>query len=156
MGFSPQRRSAKTQKRDFVRSLFFEREACERVHKPSSVLDDHLSRPDVTAQAQAIAKARRAAAYASIPSCIRWGLHHGQVAKPWVSSYLAFPPLPGCPGGISLLHSPWSRLHRPLAGTLPCDARTFLMPPKGPAIVWAPRTGGMIPRSSEFVKGGSV
>ena len=100
----------------------------ERVHKPSSVLDDHLSRPDVTAQAQAIAKARRAAAYASIPACIRWGVHHGQVAQPWVSSYLAFPPLPGCPGGISLLHSPWSRLHRPLAGTLPCDARTFLMP----------------------------
>ena len=34
---------------------------------------------------------------------------------------------PKC-GGISLLHSPWSRLHRPLAGILPCGARTFLIP----------------------------
>ena len=102
---------------------------CERDRKPSSVVDDHLSRPGVAARAQAIAKARRAAAYAFIASCIRWGLQHGQVARPWVSSYLAFPSLPGeAPGGISLLHSPWSRLHRPLAGTLPCDARTFLIP----------------------------
>ena len=31
-------------------------------------------------------------------------------------------------GGISLLHSPWSRLHQPLAGTLPYGARTFLIP----------------------------
>src|SRR5699024_6126233 len=28
--------------------------------------------------------------------------------------------------GISLLHFPWSRLHRQLTGTLPCGARTFL------------------------------
>lgn len=45
-----------------------------------------------------------------------------------VSSYLAFPSLPDFSGGIFLLHSPWSRLHRPLAGTLPCSARTFLIP----------------------------
>jgi len=29
-------------------------------------------------------------------------------------------------GGISLLHWPWSYLRRPLAGILPCEARTFL------------------------------
>ena len=28
--------------------------------------------------------------------------------------------------GISLLHFPWSHLHRTLSGTLPCEARTFL------------------------------
>ena len=30
------------------------------------------------------------------------------------------------PGGIFLLHWPWSRLHRTLSGILPCEARTFL------------------------------
>jgi len=29
-------------------------------------------------------------------------------------------------GGIFLLHCPWSYLRRPLAGILPCEARTFL------------------------------
>ncbi len=29
-------------------------------------------------------------------------------------------------GGISLLHWPWSHLHRTLSGILPCEARTFL------------------------------
>ena len=115
----------------FLRACGFTGKTCERDRKPSSVVDDHLSRPDVTAQAQAIARARRAAAYALIASCTRWGLHHGQVAKPRVSSCLAFPPLlraAGARGGISLLHSPWSRLHRPLTGTLPYGARTFLIP----------------------------
>ena len=39
-----------------------------------------------------------------IASCTRWGLHHGQVAKPWVSSYLAFPALPRAiqPGAVYL------------------------------------------------------
>ena len=48
------------------------------------------------------------------------------VARGSVGSYPAFPPLPGIPGGISLLHCLWSRLHRTLSGTLPCEARTFL------------------------------
>ena len=30
------------------------------------------------------------------------------------------------PGGLFLLHWPWSRLHRTLSGILPCEARTFL------------------------------
>ena len=34
--------------------------------------------------------------------------------------------LRGRGGGISLLHYPWSRLHRTLSGILPCEARTFL------------------------------
>ena len=43
-----------------------------------------------------------------------------------VVSYTAFPPLPACAGGISLLHWPWSHLHRTLSGILPYEARTFL------------------------------
>ncbi len=43
-----------------------------------------------------------------------------------VVSYTAFPPLPGCPGGLFLLHYPWSHLHRTLSGILPYEARTFL------------------------------
>ena len=38
------------------------------------------------------------------------------------------------PGGIFLLHWPWSRLHRMLSGILPCEARTFLTCPKAAAI----------------------
>ena len=51
------------------------------------------------------------------------------VTRETVVSYTAFPPLPEnqrFPGGISLLHYPWSHLRRTLSGTLPCEARTFL------------------------------
>ncbi len=48
------------------------------------------------------------------------------VTRETVVSYTAFPPLPEKPGGISLLHYPWSRLRRTLSGILPCEARTFL------------------------------
>ena len=44
-----------------------------------------------------------------------------------VSSYLAFPSLPHCYGGLFLLHCPWSRLHLTLSGTLSYAARTFLI-----------------------------
>ena len=107
---------------------------CERAHKPSSVLDDHLSRPGVTAQAQAIA-GRDGQPHAS--HCI---LHQvgftSRTSRQAVGELL--PRLstltsgPKARGGISLLHSPWSRLHRPLTGTLPCGARTFLTPLGGP------------------------
>ena len=43
-----------------------------------------------------------------------------------VVSYTAFPPLPADAGGLFLLHCPGSFLHRPLAGILPYEARTFL------------------------------
>ena len=125
---------------------------CERDRKPSSVVDDHLSRPGVAARAQAIAKARRAAAYAFIASCIRWGLQHGQVAKPWVSSYLAFPSLPGSPGrylSVALsLESPPPAVSRHPA--LRCSDFPHTL--WGHAIVWSPRTWDMIPRGGRFVK----
>ena len=61
-------------------------------------------------------------------SCSGWGLQGFSVSRGPVSSYLAFPSLPHCCGGIFLLHFPWSRLHRVLPGALPCGARTFLTP----------------------------
>ncbi len=98
------------------------------VYKPSSVLDDHLSRPEVAFSAPAITRGRDGPPHMpSYQSCTRWGLQSGQVAMPLVSSYLAFPPLPRVTrGGIFLLHFPWSRLHWVLPSTLPCGARTFL------------------------------
>ena len=92
---------------------------------------DHLSRPGVAAQVQAMPRTRRAAA------CVLLRILHqmGFTARtsrqavgellPRLSILTA--PLAEC-GGISLLHSPWSRLHRPLAGILPYGARTFLIP----------------------------
>ena len=124
---------------------------CERNYKPGSVLDEHLSRPDVTAQVQAMPGTRRAA------SCVPLTLASGgvysspQLPEGRVSSYLAFPSLPAGAGGISLLHSPWSRLHRPLAGTLPYDARTFLIPEGTRSSGYL--TGYMIRFSMDDVKG---
>ena len=51
------------------------------------------------------------------------------VTRQAVVSYTAFPPLPGEPGGLFLLHWPWSHLHRTLSGILPYEARTFLACP---------------------------
>ena len=48
------------------------------------------------------------------------------VTRQAVVSYTAFPPLPGEPGGLFLLHWPWSHLHRTLSGIPPYEARTFL------------------------------
>jgi hypothetical protein len=48
------------------------------------------------------------------------------VTRRAVVSYTALPTLPGYPGGIFLLHFPWSHLHRTLSGILPYEARTFL------------------------------
>ena len=111
----------------------------EHARKPSSVLDDHLSRPDVAMRVQAIAGARRAAACAPIPSCTRWGLQHGQVAKPWVSSYLTFPPLPRKPGrylSVALsLESPPPAVSRHPALRCSDFPHAFR-----PAIVWTSRS----------------
>ena len=51
-------------------------------------------------------KRRRADLTSSIRCCSEWGLQHASVAGAWVSSYLAFPPLPTDAGGIFLLHFP--------------------------------------------------
>ena len=64
-------------------------EAC----KPSSVWNDHLSRPAVAGRFQRNPQSMTGRHMRSIVSCTGWGLHSGQVAKPLVSSYLAFPSL---------------------------------------------------------------
>ena len=91
--------------------------------------DDHLSRPDVAAQVQAMPRTRRAAAYVLIRILHQMGFtaRTSRQAVGELLPRLSILTAPKC-GGISLLHSPWSRLHRPLAGILPCGARTFLIP----------------------------
>ena len=91
--------------------------------------DDHLSRPDVAAQVQAMPRTQRAAACVLIRILHQMGFtaRTSRQAVGELLPRLSILTAPKC-GGISLLHSPWSRLHRPLAGILPCGARTFLIP----------------------------
>ena len=91
-------------------------------------LDNHLSRRTVTGTFKQPTWSWRA----TICFCLVL-LRMGFTCAPSVTSravvsYTAFPPLPvPCgTGGLSLLHWPWSRLHRTLSGILPCEARTFL------------------------------
>ena len=60
-------------------------------------------------------------------SCFGWGLQGPTTLPPqrWALTP-PFHPYRNEFGGLFLLHYPWSRLHRPLAGTLLCEARTFL------------------------------
>ena len=62
-------------------------------------------------------------------SCFGWGLQGPATLPPqrWALTP-PFHPYRNEFGGLFLLHYPWSRLHRPLAGTLLCEARTFLTP----------------------------
>lgn len=68
----------------------------EQIYKPSSVLDNHLSRRSVTNTF----KRPTTGGYEQHPfytltwSCSRWGLQSHIVAYALVSSYLAFPSLP--------------------------------------------------------------
>jgi len=69
--------------------------------------------------AQAIAEDAAGRRLASIASCTGWGLQRGQVTRSAGEllprlSILTVPK----GGGLFLLHFPWSRLRRPLAGTL--------------------------------------
>ena len=59
-------------------------------------------------------------------SCFGWGLQGPATLPPqrWALTP-PFHPYRNAFGGLFLLHYPWSRLHRPLAGTLLCEARTF-------------------------------
>lgn len=68
----------------------------EQICKPSSVLNNHLSRPIVTNGLKRYYPKAKRATFSCFPirSCSRWGLHSRKVAIALVSSYLAFPPLP--------------------------------------------------------------
>ena len=122
------------------------REAGERDHKPGSVLDDHLSRPYVTARLKRLRRTRRAAGLPPL-HLAPGGVYSGNRLPGFrVSSYLAFPSLPPEGGGFFLLHSPWSRLRRPLAGTLALRCPDFPHTLRH-AIVCSPRTRAILPRT---------
>jgi len=123
---------------------------CERDHKPGSVLDDHLSRLRVTAELKRLRRTRRAAGLPPL-HLAPGGVYSGNRLPGFrVSSYLAFPSLPPEGGGLFLLHSPWSRLHRPLAGTLALRCPDFPHTLRH-AIVCSPRTGAILPVRRPFV-----
>ena len=129
------RTGKKNGRESFLQSVF----GYERDRKPGSVLDDHLSRPRVTAGLKRLRRTRRAADLPPL-HLAPGGVYSGNRLPGFrVSSYLAFPSLPAFTGGLFLLHSPWSRLRRPLAGTLalrcPDFPHTFRH-----AIVCSPRT----------------
>ena len=115
---------------------------------------DHQSRPGVAAQAPAILRTRRAAAYVLVRILHQMGFTartSRQAAGELLPRLSTLTSGPKARGGISLLHSPWSRLHRPLAGILPYGARTFLMPcgTRSPCHLAA----CILPRNSLKVKG---
>ena len=99
---------------------------CDQTCKPSSVVNSHLSWPDVAIPAQChLLGTRRAGAVCSSAVLLRIGfaeprslLRAGELL-PRLSTLTVS-------GGISLLHFPWGRPRRPLAAILPFGARTFL------------------------------
>lgn len=94
--------------------------------KPGYVWCDHLSRTAVASRLEQPTRSWRAASSLLLGLASDGVYMAAPVTSRTVVSYTAFPPLPGSPGGIFLLHFPGSRLHRLLAGILPCEARTFL------------------------------
>ena len=121
----------------------------ERDHKPGSVLDGHLSRPRVTARLKRLRRTRRAAGLPPLHLAPGGVYSRNRLPGSRVSSYLAFPSLPSEGGGFFLLHSPWSRLHRPLAGTLALRCPDFPHTLRH-AIVCSPRTRAILPRRGPF------
>ena len=96
-------------------------------YKPSSVENGHLSRRPVAWPLKRRLGTGRAALY--VPDYLAPSGVYMTDQSPGRRCALTAPFHPyRLLGGISLLHSPWSRLHQPLAGSLPCGARTFLVP----------------------------
>ena len=100
---------------------------CDQVCKPSSVLDSHLSWPDVAIAAQChLLGTRRADALSPSAVLLRIGFAqpHSLLCAGGLLPRLSI--LAAVCGGNFLLHFPWGRPRRPLAAILPCGARTFL------------------------------
>ncbi len=68
------------------------------VCKPSSVLDGYLSSPAVTGRFKRIRRDAEQTFY--LISCAERGLHERVVAKTFVGSYPAFPPLQRLPAAV--------------------------------------------------------
>ena len=105
----------------------------ERDRKPGSVWGDHLSRLRVTTKLKRLRRTQRAADMSPLHLAPGGVYSAGLLPGPRVSSYLAFPSLlrAESPSGLFLLHFPWSRLHRPLAGTLALRCPDFPHAAKG-------------------------
>ena len=95
-------------------------------------LNDHLSRPDVATRLERPTRKQTGRLTLSVGLASNGVYNALPVARQPVVSYTAFPPLRfrhsmrRTYAVYFLLHCPGSRLHRPLTGILPCEARTFL------------------------------
>ena len=98
----------------------------EQTCKPGSVFDGHLSNRIVTDTFKPYTGTRRASL--TFPKLLRIGFtrkfsyHLSCALLPHISTLT-----PRKGSVYFLLHCPWSRLRRPLAGILLCGARTFLI-----------------------------
>ena len=113
-------------------------EVAESAIKPGSVVDNHSSRPCVTARLKQHTRGRVEQTHSPpIWPCSEWGLPCPATLSPQaVGSYPAVSPLPRTAAILagrdsrsavcSLLHWPSARAAQALPGTLLCGARTFL------------------------------
>lgn len=105
-------------------------------------LDDHLSRTRVTARLKHATRMHgRAAVWHSYLRLLQMGFSKPrccQRAGALLPHRFSFSP--ACAGEFTFLwHFPSGRPAQPLAGILPCGARTFLAPLRGYATVWPAR-----------------
>ena len=131
-------------------------EVAEPAGKPGSVVDNHSSRPSVTAGLKQHTRVRVEPTHSTpIWPCSEWGLPCPATLSPQaVGSYPTVSPLPrmASVAGIhrsavySLLHWPSAYAAQALPGTLLCGARTFLGAVTRDAVVLADSAVGIIAR----------
>lgn len=111
-------------------------------------MNGHLSRHIVANMFKRPTRKQAGHFMLSVQSCFEWGLQCPFCYQKGGSLlHCPFTLTGEYPAVCSLLHFPGSHLHRPLAGTLPYDARTFLMACH--AIAWPP---GQLYKGSTFGK----
>lgn len=92
-------------------------------------MNGHLSRHIVANMFKRPTRKQAGHFMLSVQSCFEWGLQCPFCYQKGGSLlHCPFTLTGEYPAVCSLLHFPGSHLHRPLAGILPCGARTFLIP----------------------------
>ena len=125
-------------------------EVAESAGKPGSVVDNHSSRPSVTAGLKQHTRVRVEPTHSTpIWPCSEWGLPCPATLSPQaVGSYPTVSPLPRTLAGrsavYSLLHWPSAYAAQALPGTLLCGARTFLGAVTRDAVVLADSAAGIV------------
>jgi len=131
-------------------------EVAESAVKPGSVVDNHSSRPSVTARLKQHTRGRVEPTHSPpIWPCSEWGLPCPATLSPQaVGSYPTVSPLPRMSAFLaedehrsavySLLHWPSARAAQALPGTLLCGARTFLGAVARVAVVLADSAEGIV------------